>query len=70
MEGLNFRNQLFAIEREIRDFPYAERYEIRLEHSRPILDAFSAWLSTQQKRVLPKSAFGQAITYCRNHGIS
>jgi transposase len=63
MEGLNFRNQLFAIEREIRDFPYAERYEIRLEHSRPILDAFSAWLSTQQKR-------GQAITYCRNHGIS
>jgi transposase len=65
-EGLNFCNQLFAIEREIKDLPYEDRYDIRLERSRSVLDAFSVWLSTQQKRVLPKSAFGQAITYCRN----
>jgi transposase len=65
-EGLHFCNQLFAIEREIKDLSYEDRYDIRLERSRSILDAFSAWLSIQQKRVLPKSAFGQAITYCRN----
>lgn len=65
-EGLNFCNQLFAIERDGKDLTPSERYTIRLERSRPILDAFSAWLHTQKSRVLPKSALGQAITYCRN----
>ncbi|RAP19138.1 hypothetical protein C2W64_04287 [Brevibacillus laterosporus] len=37
-----------------------------MERSQPILDAFSAWLRTQRQRVLPKSALGQAITYCMN----
>ena len=31
-----------------------------------MLEAFSAWLKTQQPKVLPKSALGQAIQYCRN----
>lgn len=31
-----------------------------------MMDAFLAWLKYQSPRVLPKSAFGQAITYCRN----
>ncbi|MBW4080279.1 transposase, partial [Paenibacillus sp. S150] len=30
------------------------------------LDAFSAWLRQHKSRVLPKSALGQAITYCLN----
>jgi transposase len=37
-----------------------------LERSRPILDDFSSWLRIQKSRVLPKSALGQAITYCQN----
>lgn len=65
-EGLDFCNRLFAIERDLKDSPPDERYTIRLERSRPVLDAFSAWLRTQRSRVLPKSAFGKAITYCRN----
>jgi transposase len=65
-EGLDFCNSLFAIERELKDSTPDERYTIRLERSRPILDAFSAWLHTQKSRVLPKSAFGVAITYCLN----
>lgn len=65
-EGLDFCNQLFAIEREIRDATPEERYKIRLERSRPVMEAFSAWLKQQTPRVLPKSAFGQAINYCRN----
>lgn len=64
--GLHFCNQLFAIEREIKDLSYEERYNDRLERSRPVLDAFSVWLRTQTPKVLPKSALGQAIKYCRN----
>jgi transposase len=30
------------------------------------MEAFSAWLKSQAPRVLPKSAFGQAISYCLN----
>ena len=65
-EGLNFCNQLFAIERKLHDMTPEERYKLRLELSSPVMDAFSAWLKYQTPRVLPKSAFGQAIAYCRN----
>ncbi len=65
-EGLKFCNQLFAIEREMKDLSFPERHQIRLEKSRPLLDAFSAWLRMQTPKVLPKSALGQAIKYCRN----
>jgi len=63
-EGLDYCNQLFAIERELQDVTPEERYKIRLGRSRPVLDAFLAWLKLQRPRVLPKSAFGQAINYC------
>jgi transposase len=65
-EGLDFCNRLFAIEREIKDATPAERTTIRMARSRPILDAFSAWLRTQRSRVLPKSKLGEAIIYCQN----
>lgn len=65
-EGLNFCNRLFAIERDLKDATPEERYTVRMERSRPVLDAFSAWLRTQRSRVLPKSALGQAIAYCLN----
>jgi len=50
-EGLHFCNQLFAIEREMKEKSAKERYTIRLEQSRPVLDAFLIWLKTQQPRV-------------------
>jgi hypothetical protein len=31
-----------------------------------VVEAFLAWLKYQGPKVLPKSAFGQAISYCRN----
>ncbi len=65
-EGLRFCNQLFAIERKLKDATPEERYRVRLEESRPILDAFSSWLKKQRSRVLPKSTLGGAITYCLN----
>ena len=65
-EGLAFCNKLFDIEKGLKDVKDEERYKLRLERSRPVLDAFSDWLNYQRPRVLPKSAFGQAIAYCRN----
>jgi transposase len=65
-EGLHFCNQLFAIERDIRELSSEERFESRLERSKPVLGAFLSWLKIQEQKVLPKSALGQAITYCLN----
>jgi len=64
--GLDYCNKLFSIERELHGLSPEERHEKRQEFSLPVLEAFSAWLKYQTPRVLPKSAFGQAITYCRN----
>ena len=65
-EGLNFCNQLFKIERGLKDVTPHERYEQRLKQSRPVLDAFSAWLEVEKDKVLPKSMLGGAIKYCLN----
>ena len=65
-EGLDFCNKLFAIERGLKEVTPEERYKARQELSRPVMEAFSAWIKYQSPRVLPKSAFGQALTYCRN----
>lgn len=65
-EGLQFCNKLFAIERELKELDPKERYEKRLEKSKPVLDSFLSWLKIQETKVLPKSALGKAITYCLN----
>ncbi|UNO48713.1 IS66 family transposase [Alicyclobacillus acidoterrestris] len=65
-EGLNYCNQLFKIERDLKDATPEERYDQRLKRSRPVLDAFLAWLEVQKDQVLPKSLLGKAIGYCLN----
>ncbi|MFB4166293.1 IS66 family transposase [Alteribacillus sp. JSM 102045] len=65
-EGLDFCNRLFAIEREIKGSTPNERFKVRQERTQPVLEAFSVWLRAQSPKVLPKSALGQAIKYCRN----
>lgn len=65
-EGLDFCNALFAIERELKDVTPEKRHTIREAQSRPVLEAFSAWLRKQKSRVLPKSLLGVAVTYCSN----
>jgi transposase len=65
-EGLKFCNQLFAIEKDIKELSDEKRLEARLKRSRPVVDEFYAWLKYQKPRVLPKSAFGKAVSYCLN----
>jgi len=63
---LDYCNQLFAIERQLKELPDKERYENRLKMSKPVLEEFYVWLKKQRQQTLPKSAFGQAITYFLN----
>src|SRR4051812_31269992 len=46
---------------------HAHRYDLRLQRSRPTLDAIHTWLVAEQLKVLPRSPIGEAITYALNH---
>lgn len=65
-QGLDFCNKLFMIERQTQDMTPEERHAYRLEHSHPVLTAFSAWLNHYKPSSLPKGLLGRAITYCHN----
>jgi len=65
-QGLSYCNQLFAIERKLKEATPEERRKVREEQSRPVLDAYHAWLRQQRARTLPKSLIGQAIAYSLN----
>ena len=59
--GLAYVNKLFALEDKFRDLSPEERYEKRLEMSKPISDAYFNWASNLG--ALPKSLLGQAVSY-------
>lgn len=60
-EAIRRIGKLFCFEDLWQSLPPQERYERRLEESKPLAEAFFAWLETL--KVLPKSAMGQAIHY-------
>jgi transposase len=64
-EGLDFINKLFAIERGLKNCTDEERKRQRDILSRPVVDAFEAWLNHLADAVLPKCALGTAVKYCR-----
>ena len=63
-EGLAFCDRLFAIERELHEATPEERRDGREQRSRPVLEAFRTWLDATSLNALPKSALGEAVTYC------
>jgi len=65
-EGLHFCNRLYHVEHELEDATPEERYEGRLQKSKPILDEFYKWLKEQRPRITPKSVTGKAVNYCLN----
>ena len=64
LEGLQYCNILFAIEKELADLPPEERYIQRLARSKPVMDALLTWAETKSAAV-PKSALGKALYYLR-----
>lgn len=57
---------LFAIERSLIGAPRKKRREVRLEKSKPVLDAFFAWCESEVGRVLDESPISDGIRYARN----
>jgi transposase len=64
--ALRHINKLFEIEGTIRDASADERKAARYGRSRPVVEEFKRWLDSAASKVLPKSALGEALTYCRN----
>jgi transposase len=59
--GLAYINQLFLFEREFIGLSPQERYETRLEKSKPVSDSFFAW--AEKLAPLPKSPLGAPVHY-------
>ena len=59
--GFAYINQLFLLEREFKDLSPEERFQKRLEFSKPIADSFFAW--AQKLAPLPKSPLGKPAYY-------
>lgn len=62
--GRNYCDQLFMIERDLKELSPEERKIKRLELEKPVLEAFWCWLENLE--VLKGSALGKAVTYALN----
>lgn len=67
-EALAFIRTLYAVEKEIVDEKLASDATVSLRQARaaPILKKFGEWLEIERRAVLPKSPFGEAVSYACN----
>jgi len=66
-QAISFYRQLYDVEERGKTLDAAGRRELRQRDAVPIWDRMRRWLdSDATKRVLPKSAIGEAIGYLRN----
>ena len=61
MTGKRYCDRLFRNEREFADMKSSERFDKRMELSKPLLDEFFSWV--ENLNVLPKSLLGLAASY-------
>lgn len=61
--ALSFIKLLYRVEEEARGLDPPARRALRQEKSKSWMGEFKVWLEAQQKDVLPKSPFGEAIHY-------
>lgn len=62
-EALRWIGRLYAVEERIRGRPPDERRTTRQRESRPVLEAFKAWLEAERARIPAKSALAGAMRY-------
>ncbi len=67
-EALAYVRTLYAVEKEILDEKLTSDTVVSLRQTRagPILRKFGDWLEVEHRSALPKSPFGQAVSYARN----
>ncbi len=67
-EAMRFYKELYKVEREAKNnnLSPAQRYALRQEKSKPLMDNFKKWLDDLYPTVLPQSPLGKAMNYCLN----
>lgn len=72
-QAMRFFKALYKVERETKNnqFTATQRYQLRQEKSKPIMDDFFAWIKEVYPTVLPQSPLGKALSYCikRKEGL-
>ena len=58
--------KLYLIEKQIKDEPLDQRYQIRQQQAKPIIDKIKTWLDKSLLHVPPKTALGKALQYLHN----
>lgn len=64
--ALAIYQKIYAIERECKTMPPADRKIYRDRHTEPLLTEFKSWLDEQAIVVIPSSPIGKAISYSLN----
>lgn len=62
--ALSMIQKLYRIEISLKDKGANEKYQLRQEKAKPLLEQFGQWLA--KANVVSKSALGKAIGYCQN----
>lgn len=62
--GRAYCDQLFMIERELKELTVEKRYAKRLDREKQVIEAFWSWIETVN--ALQESKLGKAITYAKN----
>jgi len=62
-EALRRIAEIYAIETEVRGRSAAERQRVRVDRTRPLVEALKTWLQAQLERLPPRSGLAEAIRY-------
>ena len=65
-EAMSYFKDLYKIEREAKtqQLTPEQRYQLRQEKSKPIVEKFNAWIDEIYPTILPQSTLGKAVNYC------
>jgi hypothetical protein len=64
--AINHIQKLYRVETLIKDMTVEQRYAVRQEKSKPLLDQFKTWLDKSATQVTPDSGTGKAVKYTLN----
>ena len=64
--ALNLIGKLYGIEQSIKDKTHDEKFNVRQQKAKPIVDELYQWLLKHKDKIPPKMALGKAISYAIN----
>jgi transposase len=70
-QAVAYFQKLYAIEKVAREGKYtsAQRFELRLEKAKPILDEMKAWLNQSLRHAVPQSKLSNALIYMHDRWL-